>query len=347
MHDCLCVTADVYVLCILMCNLTDWRFIYLQKLTGTVTIVPDAPLWSYFRVISDPNHAAMEQYILTGERATWYKLCRISNHYRVEKTLIECSRFLEKEAAKQGLPLHKERVSHLNSMPDQIVNAEHASPGGGAAASKTNAAPRASHEPRLAPDHAVAASAASSSSSASAPLSAHDRSDEKHAQAAGSGSAAPSSGASSANSSHKKKRPHQGKKQRNAAAAAAAKQDTAGTSGDDAPSSTAVLGSDTEEVDDVLMSRDSEGEIAHTMTSQLLGGTHLHHRSMLPLHQQKQSLEHRRLESHQQLLWQRGQDTDTDTNSDEELEAEEIARRRRFDLDSVEPAPSPSPSPNE
>lgn len=75
-----------------------------------MTIVPDAPLWSYFRVISDPNHSAMEQYILTGERATWFKLCRISNHYRVEKTLIECSRFLEREAAKAGLPLHKVRA---------------------------------------------------------------------------------------------------------------------------------------------------------------------------------------------------------------------------------------------
>ena len=48
----------------------DWRFIYLQKLKGTLTIVPDAPCWAYLRVISDPNYSAMQHYILTGERAT-------------------------------------------------------------------------------------------------------------------------------------------------------------------------------------------------------------------------------------------------------------------------------------
>jgi hypothetical protein len=99
---------------------TDWRFIYLQKLTGTVTIVPAAPLWAYFRVISDPDRETMKEYISRGEKATWYKLCRISNHYRIEKLLIECTRVLEKEAAKAGLPTQKEKVSHVNAgvVPD-------------------------------------------------------------------------------------------------------------------------------------------------------------------------------------------------------------------------------------
>jgi hypothetical protein len=100
---------------------TDWRFIYLQKLTGTVTIVPAAPLWSYFRVISDPDRETMKEYIRHGEKATWYKLCRISNHYRIEKLLMECTRVLEKEAMKAGLPTQKERVSHVNAgvVPDR------------------------------------------------------------------------------------------------------------------------------------------------------------------------------------------------------------------------------------
>lgn len=94
---------------------TDWRFIYLQKLTGTVTIVPDAPLWAYFRVLSDPNLDRMQAYIRGGEKATWYKLCRISNHYRVEKMLMECTRVLEKRAQQAGLPLQRERISHVNA----------------------------------------------------------------------------------------------------------------------------------------------------------------------------------------------------------------------------------------
>lgn len=85
--------------------------------------------------------------------------------------------------------------------------------------------------------------------------------------------------------------------------------------------------SDTEEVDDVLVSRDSEGEIAQTLTSQLLGS----HR---PSHAHRHSLG-------LGPLWKRGQDTDTDTNTDEELEEEEEARKRRYD-----PALSPEPSPN-
>ena len=305
-------------------------------------------------MISDPNHSAMEQYILTGERATWYKLCRISNHYRVEKTLIECSRFLEREAAKAGLPLHKvrgrgrtahalsavalgaawtgvdvaccccclrssllgfapqERVSHLNSMPDQIVDAHRA------AGSPENGSPVVgpADSPRFAPDQTVAAAASSQDGASDGSNGGSDRDSERQRQRADRNShhaaAAPSTGSgSSSNSSSRKK-----KKGRNAGAAAAAASSSAAAA-------SATLGSDTEEVDDVLVSRDSEGEIAHTLTSQLLGS----HR---PSHAQRKSLG---------PLWKRGQDTDTDTNTDEELEEEEQARRRRYD-----PALSPSPN---
>lgn len=93
----------------------DWRFIYLQKLTGTVTIVPDAPLWAYFRILSDPNRSRMASYILTGEKATWYKLCRISNHFRLEKTLVECLRHLDERAQRLGIQVTRERISHVNA----------------------------------------------------------------------------------------------------------------------------------------------------------------------------------------------------------------------------------------
>jgi hypothetical protein len=58
----------------------------------------------------------MQHYILTGERATWPKLCRISNQFRIERNLIECNRVLEREAMRVGLPApSKEIVSHSNA----------------------------------------------------------------------------------------------------------------------------------------------------------------------------------------------------------------------------------------
>jgi len=93
----------------------DWRFIWLQKLTGTVTIVPSAPIWAYFRLISDPNYSRMQHYILEGERATWCKLLRISNHYRLEKLLLDCAHFLDSEKSKQlGIPIPRPKFQHTN-----------------------------------------------------------------------------------------------------------------------------------------------------------------------------------------------------------------------------------------
>ena len=73
----------------------DWRFLWLQQISGTVTIVPAAPVSAYFRMISDPSHDTMRDYIAIGEACTWTKLARISNHYRLERLLNDCRRMLD------------------------------------------------------------------------------------------------------------------------------------------------------------------------------------------------------------------------------------------------------------
>ena len=77
---------------------TDWRFIFLQPVSGTVTIVPAAPIGAYLRVLTDPNVETMAEYISIGEKATWNKLARISNHYRLERLINDCKRALDKQA---------------------------------------------------------------------------------------------------------------------------------------------------------------------------------------------------------------------------------------------------------
>jgi len=79
--------------------------------------VPDAPLWAYYSIIRDPNLDRMTQYIQLGEKATWYKLCRLSNRFRLENMLAECSRALDAQARKQGLlppPSRAMRQAHAH-----------------------------------------------------------------------------------------------------------------------------------------------------------------------------------------------------------------------------------------
>lgn len=283
----------------------DWRFIWLQKLTGTVTIVPDAPLWAYFRVISDPNYSRMQHYLLTGERATWYKLCRISNHFRVEKTLIECSRLLERQAQKAGLPALTEKVSHRNagvaaqlhvgagvprSSPSTSPGIEGEEPlsaagsdpscaciGGGAGGDLNGTGATGGRRSRERGKQQVHAHFTTQESS--------EEAQQLQANQSGAGSGARSRSGSrtgSRSSSHKARSSSRG-----------------GGGGDSASAAGASASDQLEEVEDVLVARDlSSGEISHSMTAALLGANQPH----LPV-----------------PLWKRGMETDTD-NTDEEYE---------------------------
>jgi hypothetical protein len=316
----------------------DWRFIYLQKLKGTVTIVPDAPWWVYFSIISDPTLARMRHYQLTGERATWPKLARISNHFRVEKTLIECSRLLEREAQRAGLaPNQREKVSHRNS--------------GDVVASLLSASPQPSPTPSsfigdVAAD--VAASATSSwefanavpSAAAAAASSSADH-NAKDAVGRGRRNGNGHRGATTARSNSRSKKEkeflgvgHGGDRALHPSVSPSPSASPSSASVSASAASSGVFG-DEELVDDPLVTRDplSSGEIAHSLTATLLGADPAPPRpvgqhgvpppssstSPAPL---DDTMSPAQPPPHS--LWKRGIDTDTD-NTDEEEEEVEVA----------------------
>ncbi len=99
----------------------DFRYIFLQPVTGTVTIVPHATIKDFWRIISDPSYDDMKSYIVRGEQATWHTLSRVSNHYRFEALLRESYKFLEVKDRKDRIAAaaasNKQLISPLSSPP--------------------------------------------------------------------------------------------------------------------------------------------------------------------------------------------------------------------------------------
>eukprot|EP00808_Paulinella_micropora_P001121 g40781.t1 len=55
----------------------DMRFLFLQKMEGNATIIPNAGFTDYLRSTSDPTEANMASYLLRGAQATWPYLARV------------------------------------------------------------------------------------------------------------------------------------------------------------------------------------------------------------------------------------------------------------------------------
>jgi len=325
----------------------DWRFIYLQKLKGTVTIVPDAPWWVYPCIVSDPTLKRMGHYILTGERATWPKLARISNHFRVEKTLIECSRMLEREAQRAGLaPLKgaKETVNHRNE-GDVLTMAPETVAGG---------APRPSPSPGVSPVGAsseVAASAASWEST-------HGSGSSEASGSGSSGNGHHGGASHAASSRNTRTRGASGSKKTfqglgHGAAGHAHAGDalhpplpphpSASLAASPSPSpslSPVAFDAALEEVDDPLVTRAelASGEIKHSLTAALLGADPAPPRPR-PQHESSASpaaaaaaafsLDDTLYSpsiSCRQPLWKRGVDTDMDNTDEDEFDGVERYR---------------------
>jgi predicted acylesterase/phospholipase RssA len=75
----------------------DFRYVFLQAMTGTVTIVPTATMKHYFHIIMDPTYDDMKDYIHRGQRAAWHALSRISNHHSFEVLLRDCRLSIERQ----------------------------------------------------------------------------------------------------------------------------------------------------------------------------------------------------------------------------------------------------------
>jgi predicted acylesterase/phospholipase RssA len=86
----------------------DWRFTFVQPMTGTITVFPKPHVIDYIRIITDPTPEHMERFLLLSQRNTWPKLARIANHFIIERTLREYERYL---LARAQTPLTPRRTN--------------------------------------------------------------------------------------------------------------------------------------------------------------------------------------------------------------------------------------------
>ncbi|GAA5317069.1 MAG: DUF3336 domain-containing protein [Candidatus Pelagadaptatus aseana] len=68
-----------------------------QDYMGDINIYPELSLKRYRKILTNPNHMDMVNYIEMGERATWPKLAMIENETRISRVLQECCKKLEQK----------------------------------------------------------------------------------------------------------------------------------------------------------------------------------------------------------------------------------------------------------
>jgi predicted acylesterase/phospholipase RssA len=66
-----------------------------QDYLGHINLHPDFPLSRYLRVMSNPDKDEINNYILSGQRATWPKLAMIRNQTHISRVLKECTERLK------------------------------------------------------------------------------------------------------------------------------------------------------------------------------------------------------------------------------------------------------------
>ena len=80
---------------------TDWRLLWSQPLTGTITVVPKFNIFHFMRIITDPDRYTMIDYKKRGSRAVYPAMVRISNHLRLENTIQQSYELLVKLHSEQ------------------------------------------------------------------------------------------------------------------------------------------------------------------------------------------------------------------------------------------------------
>ncbi|CAF1121107.1 unnamed protein product [Adineta ricciae] len=74
----------------------DWSFLFLQEFQGQITMVPNARLIDYFRLISDIRDVnVIARYLQEGKLTAWRKFSMIKNRERIRLTLENCIQKLE------------------------------------------------------------------------------------------------------------------------------------------------------------------------------------------------------------------------------------------------------------
>lgn len=65
----------------------DWLDVWLQKFTGTITIWPRNRFKDFWYILSDPNEAQMESYLMRGQRSMWPKLLFVKHRLSIERAI--------------------------------------------------------------------------------------------------------------------------------------------------------------------------------------------------------------------------------------------------------------------
>lgn len=66
---------------------SDFSFLFLQDFQGQVTMVPDASLRDFAKIISDPSHTDLERFMREGRLTAWRKFSMIRNRQLVGNKL--------------------------------------------------------------------------------------------------------------------------------------------------------------------------------------------------------------------------------------------------------------------
>mmetsp|Transcript_4062 Transcript_4062/g.7120 ORF Transcript_4062/g.7120 Transcript_4062/m.7120 type:complete len:690 (-) Transcript_4062:642-2711(-) len=106
----------------------DFSRFLLQTFTGHVTITANRGLYllgDYMRLLSDPSYNQMEHYLTAGSRFTWPNVCRIRNHYILERILRECESEIQEGMEKRKRQKRSKDNNSVLHQKDTKHNGKH------------------------------------------------------------------------------------------------------------------------------------------------------------------------------------------------------------------------------
>ncbi|KAM9899404.1 hypothetical protein OXX69_009491 [Metschnikowia pulcherrima] len=65
----------------------DWSNVFLQRFTGTITIWPRNRFKDFWNILSDPNEAQMEEYLMKGQRSMFPRLLFVKHRLSIERAI--------------------------------------------------------------------------------------------------------------------------------------------------------------------------------------------------------------------------------------------------------------------
>lgn len=85
---------------------SDFSFLFLQDFQGQVTMVPDASLRDFMKIISDPSHADLVRFMREGRLTAWRKFSMIRNRQLVGNKLSAAIGEIAQAIAQAGMDRH-------------------------------------------------------------------------------------------------------------------------------------------------------------------------------------------------------------------------------------------------